>query len=269
MAIRFTVGQLAKLTNLTKQALIHYDHELVFCPKYIDPMNGYRYYTADQLEVLDSILILKEIGLSLAEIRSFMEERNEENAIAMLGQQHGRLTEKIKTLTQISKCLEQKMETLEHFHEAGSIPEWVYLSQPQPILVQEVQPPGGLLEVDLAIKKLFCKVQNQRYPHFYQIGTMISTSNIEEGCFLNASYTFLPLNEDLPDNTWQRPVGCYLRSFHKGSYESVGDTYRKMLEILSQSGRKASGFSYEYCILDSLTSKVSCEYVTEIYLPVI
>ena len=64
MDVRFTVGEFAKLCGLSKQALIFYDKENVVKPKYKDRRNGYRYYTADQLEQMDSIMILREMGLS-------------------------------------------------------------------------------------------------------------------------------------------------------------------------------------------------------------
>lgn len=268
MALRFTVGQLAALSHLSKQTLIYYDKEGVFCPNHTDPTNGYRYYTADQLEVLDSIMILKEIGLSLAEIRAFMETRSGETALAALRQQHGRLTEKIRALSVVAGRLAHKIETLEHYSAQSGKPQWVYLEQAQPLCVQEVAPPGGLLEVDLAIKKLFRKAQGCNFVHFYQIGTMIAQEDLLAGRFLHASHTFLPLAEDTPDTAAHRPAGWHLRSFHKGPYESVGAAYRAMLSLLKQNGCCPAGCSYEYCVLDSLTTKASAEYVTEIYLPV-
>ena len=53
MATLFTVGEMAKLSNISKQTLIFYDRKGVFSPNYVDPDNGYRYYSADQLELLD------------------------------------------------------------------------------------------------------------------------------------------------------------------------------------------------------------------------
>lgn len=268
MALQFTVGQLAALSHLSKQTLIYYDRQGVFCPSRTDPNNGYRYYTADQLEVLDSILILKEIGLSLAEIRAFMETRSEETALAALRQQHGRLTEKILSLTVVAGRLAHKIETLEHYDMQSGAPEWVYLEKPQPLCVQAVAAPGGLLEADLAIKKLFRKAGGSNFVHFYQIGTMIAQEDLLAERFLHASHTFLPLAEDTQNAAAHRPAGWHLRSFHKGSYESVGAAYRKMLAVLAANGCCLRGGSYEYCVLDSLTTKASAEYVTEIYLPV-
>ena len=75
MDVRFTVGEMAALNGISKQTLIFYDKQGVLKPKYQDNKNRYRYYTADQLEQLDSILILRELGLPLREIKRHMDNR--------------------------------------------------------------------------------------------------------------------------------------------------------------------------------------------------
>ncbi|WP_338631546.1 MerR family transcriptional regulator [Clostridium baratii] len=87
MDIKFTVGELAKLHNLSKQTLIFYDKIGLFKPKIIDSNNNYRYYTSEQLEVLDSILILKEIGIPLKEIKTFLEDRNIDSTLELMKKQ--------------------------------------------------------------------------------------------------------------------------------------------------------------------------------------
>ena len=68
----FTIGELAKYQNISKQTLIYYDKIGLFLPAYVDPENGYRYYTAKQIDYLDTILIMKEMGFSLNAIRQRM-----------------------------------------------------------------------------------------------------------------------------------------------------------------------------------------------------
>lgn len=82
MKPRFTTGELARLNGITKQTLIFYDRAGVFSPNEKDPHNGYRYYGADQLEMLDHILILKDMGLSLQEIRAFLSLPGPSDALA-------------------------------------------------------------------------------------------------------------------------------------------------------------------------------------------
>ena len=61
----FSIGELSHYQNISKQTLIFYDKTGLFKPAYVDPQNGYRYYSAAQLDELDTILILKKSGLSL------------------------------------------------------------------------------------------------------------------------------------------------------------------------------------------------------------
>ena len=87
MKPRFTTGELARLHGISKQTLIFYDKAGVFCPREIDPHNGYRYYAADQLEMLDHILMLKDMGMSLQEIRSFLALPDTADAVQVMRRQ--------------------------------------------------------------------------------------------------------------------------------------------------------------------------------------
>ena len=48
----FTIGEISKHQNISRQTLIFYDKIGLFRPAYVDPENGYRYYSAAQLDDL-------------------------------------------------------------------------------------------------------------------------------------------------------------------------------------------------------------------------
>ena len=58
----FSIGELSKYQKISKQTLIFYDKIGLFRPAYVDPNNGYRYYSASQIDYLDTILLMKKIG---------------------------------------------------------------------------------------------------------------------------------------------------------------------------------------------------------------
>ena len=72
----FSIGEVSKCQNISKQTLIFYDKIGLFQPAYVDPNNGYRYYSANQIDYLDTILIMKKIGFSLSEIKKHMQHYN-------------------------------------------------------------------------------------------------------------------------------------------------------------------------------------------------
>jgi DNA-binding transcriptional MerR regulator len=45
----------------------------LFRPEYTDEQTGYRYYTAEQIPLLNTILVLKAIGVKLIDIRSLVD----------------------------------------------------------------------------------------------------------------------------------------------------------------------------------------------------
>lgn len=83
----FSIGELSKYQNISKQTLIFYDKIGLFRPAYVNPDNGYRYYSSNQIDYLDTILIMKKIGFSLSEIREHMRNYNIDSSLITLKKQ--------------------------------------------------------------------------------------------------------------------------------------------------------------------------------------
>lgn len=71
MKLNWKVGELAKLTGLTIRTLRYYDQIGLFSPSYHSP-SGHRLYTESDIARLQQILSLKELGLSLDEIKAVL-----------------------------------------------------------------------------------------------------------------------------------------------------------------------------------------------------
>ena len=68
-----TIGQFAAMHGINKKTLMWYDEIGLFHPAAIHPENGYRYYNYHQSPVLETILLLRELDVSIKEIQEFME----------------------------------------------------------------------------------------------------------------------------------------------------------------------------------------------------
>ncbi len=71
----FTVGEFARLARVSRRLLRYYDEIGLLKPARIDSASGYRYYSAEQMAQLNRILVLKDLGLSLDQIRRLLHER--------------------------------------------------------------------------------------------------------------------------------------------------------------------------------------------------
>ena len=70
----FKIGDFSRLCMVSVSALRYYADLGLLEPAAVDPSSGYRYYTAAQLRLVNRIVALKELGLSLEEIRSVLRE---------------------------------------------------------------------------------------------------------------------------------------------------------------------------------------------------
>lgn len=70
----YSIGEFSRIAQVSKRLLRYYDQIGLFQPMFVDPASGHRYYSATQLPTLNRILALKELGLSLDQIRRFIKD---------------------------------------------------------------------------------------------------------------------------------------------------------------------------------------------------
>ena len=100
----FTTGEFAKLWGVKKQTLFHYDEIGIFKPVKKND-KGYRYYNYQQFEVFGVISILKEMGMSLSEIKDYLDHRSPSRLIHLFHHQISKVDDKIKHLKQIKEMM--------------------------------------------------------------------------------------------------------------------------------------------------------------------
>ena len=72
VADRLSIGRFARLTGLSIGALRHYDELDLLRPVAVDRFTGYRYYSADQLDLGRAIARLRDLEVPLEEIRAVL-----------------------------------------------------------------------------------------------------------------------------------------------------------------------------------------------------
>lgn len=67
----FQIGEVTKILGITRKALLVYEEKGLLTPALKDKESGYRYYSADNMTQIRSILSLQALGLSLKEIAAY------------------------------------------------------------------------------------------------------------------------------------------------------------------------------------------------------
>ena len=108
--MEYSIHDLAQLAGISSRTLRWYDEKDLLKPCRVGE-NGYRYYGAAEVDRLQDILLLRELGLSLAQIRSCVNNPVYDRA-AMLERHCRALKEERERLTRLIAMVEDTMDTM-------------------------------------------------------------------------------------------------------------------------------------------------------------
>lgn len=69
----YKIGEFSSMSKTTIKTLRYYEKEGLLKPVYVDMDTGYRYYETSQLVELSKIISLRQIGLSIKDIKSILD----------------------------------------------------------------------------------------------------------------------------------------------------------------------------------------------------
>jgi DNA-binding transcriptional MerR regulator len=70
----FRIGEFSRIARVSARLLRYYDELGLLKPGVVDSASGYRYYTSAQLQRLNRILVLRDLGLSLEQIGGVIDQ---------------------------------------------------------------------------------------------------------------------------------------------------------------------------------------------------
>lgn len=106
----YSIGNVSKLTGISVQALRHYDSIDLVKPSYINEQTGYRYYSYNQLHIVDRIKYLRKLGFSLGEIEKALKSGRTEDLLICLESKENELSKEMERLR-------ENIETIQWYKE--------------------------------------------------------------------------------------------------------------------------------------------------------
>lgn len=74
MSQYMSIGKVSKLKNVSIKSLRYYDQIGILKPAFVNTETNYRYYTADQLYLLDAITVCIKLGIPLKDLNHYVEK---------------------------------------------------------------------------------------------------------------------------------------------------------------------------------------------------
>jgi DNA-binding transcriptional MerR regulator len=133
--LRYRIGEFAGLSGVSAKTLRFYDEIGLLRPAAVDPRTHYRFYQAGQLQVLASILALKELGVPLAEIRRAVGNKSAITARELLQDLKKRVERTIDNGRQSLSWIESALEQV----EARQTPVPVVVKRSAPMWIASIR----------------------------------------------------------------------------------------------------------------------------------
>lgn len=110
----FRIGEFSKIAQVPSSLLRYYDDIGLFTPIRSDRDTGYRYYSVEQLSQLNRILALKDLGLSLDQIkRLVLEQVSPEEIRGMLALRKAQIEQTLQAEAVRLRAVESRLQQLE------------------------------------------------------------------------------------------------------------------------------------------------------------
>ncbi len=262
-----TIGQFAALHGINKKTLMWYDEIGLFKPASTNPENGYRYYTYHQSPLLETILLLRELDVSITEIQDFMKNRSAENMKCLLGEKISSLDLQIMHLQAVKQTLcnhQQNMTAL----LTMDLSEIAVVEKEERCLVTVDIDKDITFEQEVEL----ITAETARYQlgrlHDASYGSMIPVASIENGKFDDYTKLFIEIPSlSQKSGLHIQPKGLYVRAFHKGGWDTIPRRYEEILSYARQKQLTLSGFSYEKGINETVIDRVE-DYIVRIEIPI-
>ncbi|MDE7259618.1 MAG: MerR family transcriptional regulator, partial [Lachnospiraceae bacterium] len=118
------IGEIADFFGVSRKAVRLYEKKGIIKPVKVDAANGYRYYSAEQVQQLNALLELKSLGFSLDEIKMIIDGKREKSALLeMLEKKRQAWQEAMSLAKYKEECLDNIINNVQSSGVAEKIAE--------------------------------------------------------------------------------------------------------------------------------------------------
>lgn len=262
----FTTGEFARLCNVKKQTLFHYDDIGILSPELVGD-NGYRYYSYTQLDVFSTISMLKDLGMPLSDIKKYLDHRSPKAFIDLLEKQQLEVAEKIQELQWLERFINTKLRIT---REGLTVPinEIFLETRPKEYLIA-TEYVGADVEKDIAA----AVTEHLNFCHSldvysaYAIGGMIPIQCIIPGQSYIYSHFYTRTDYCDSDAVVVCPAGQFAVCCDNKGYDNVETICSRLLQYADDHGYRPGTHIYEDLLLDEMSANGYDNYTVKLSLP--
>lgn len=266
----FTVGETARLHDMPVKTLRYYDEIDLFKPADVDPLTGYRYYRAEQFEILNSIKFLRDHGLPIARIKEHLERRDLPGFVEQLREQREFYRREMRRLREASRSLDERIGELSTLPGAGDFGRMKLVRKPERSVLMLRREFSDNDELELNLRELERRAGLRSSQIIGRVGLTVGKEDLERGRFDRFNGLFIVSTGKRRSALSERlPAGTYATVYiNAEDHSRSAHYYPGLLDFIAEEGYGVAGDAVERVMSDSFITRDEGEYVTEIEIPV-
>jgi DNA-binding transcriptional MerR regulator len=247
-----TIGQFARLGQVSPRMLRHYDELGLLRPGHVDPDSGYRFYGVDQLVRLHRLVALRDLGFGLEQIAGLLDgDPSLEELRGMLRLRRAQLAQQLEDEQARLRRVDAHLRAIEGSNAVSQ--QDVVIKQTQPLRVAEARGVADALDPQ-SIGPVFMQLAPEVSAHVEAAaakpGMLVGYYDdpAEDGsvgvhvCFEIGPQP-VPPSEHVA--VVDLPVIEVASVMHRGAIDDVTPVYEALLRWIENSGYRTAGYSRE------------------------
>jgi DNA-binding transcriptional MerR regulator len=261
-----SISAFSRLSGVSRKALIFYDSIGLFRPAHVGE-NGYRYYHHLQLDTITVIQSLKELGMSLDEIKRYLGHRTPEGSLQLFRRQRQAIREKMERLERLSGVIEYRIQRIQRALTLDADAIELVHREAAPIFISaSIRCPERQITDEMWIR-FFDECDLREIPYGLPVGYCIDRDSLSAGNYDIISHFFIQTG-DSEKATAQIPGGTYLVGYLRGYHRRGPALYERLLAYAGRAGLQVTGDAYEELLLDEISASDPQEYLAQVSIQV-
>ena len=264
----FSIGETSDITGISVQTLRNYSNMGLVKPESVDKYTGYRYYTINQLHLLDKIKYMRELEIPINVIVDAI--KSSDNAVLkdIFERQLKELRMRLQKLRESEEILEWYIDSIDYQEEMSGVKlPYIKGFEERKAIGTDYSGDNGPAQSEILISRLRHSKDGSRLRYLRQYGYVLSSQSFEKREF-EPEIEFMFVKSADRSNIAEN-IEKHIVTFPKGDYLCFWDS--KRLENVSEGiidavkNRKGKVLAIEYCDgLSDYGSNLKCEY--QIYM---
>lgn len=264
-----SITDMAKLRDVTTETLRHYDRIGLLPPDFVNERNV-RYYSVLKYEKLGTIKELKQLGMSLSEIKGYFENRNYQSSRALLEKQNELIQDQMKSLINLQEKINGKISFLNGIESSVKVGKPYIKHLPKRYYISSEKKVKNEIELSYEAMRLEQKIyKNEECVPIYataRYGGIFSLQDRNEKSV--RLIIFLENETDIRDSM-VLPEGKFLCVQSRGSFWEREKSLRLLYRIIEEEKYKiVKPIIIENVLIDYTITDIEEERLFEFQIPI-